>query len=376
MVGSDELCMMTAGEALAAFRARRLSPVELMQAVIARVEKVNPALNAFTYTFFERALEQARRAEAKYLKSDGRPRPLEGIPVAIKDLHPVKGEITTFGSKAFADNRPDHTAPTVERLLRAGAILHARTTTPESPSGTTYSALWGVTRNPWNTAYSPGGSSGGAGAALATGMTMLADGTDAGGSIRIPASACGIDRLQAAVRAQPARSRFPARDDPPFRPAHPCRRRCRAHAERNVGAACGGSLLAPDPRSHPRKLGRDRGLARRRLARSRLQVDRSGGRAKHARCRRRLSRSRVRRGGHCARLELRRAGCLPDPFGSALCRDVRASAAALAVRDGSVSGRRDRARHAPRRRTGLSRQSRARRNVPAALADPRQAIMC
>ena len=91
MVGSDELCMMTAGEALAAFRARRLSPVELMQAVIARVEQVNPTLNAFTYTFFERALEQARRAETKYLKSDGRPRPLEGIPVAIKDLHPGQG---------------------------------------------------------------------------------------------------------------------------------------------------------------------------------------------------------------------------------------------------------------------------------------------
>ncbi len=192
MSDSDQLCMMTAGEALAAFRARRLSPVELMQAVIERIETANPALNAFTYTFPERALEQARHAEAKFLGSDGRPRPLEGIPVAIKDLHPVKGEITTFGSKAFADNRPDHTAPTVARLLRAGAIMHARTTTPESPSGTTYSPLWGVTRNPWNTAYSPGGSSGGAGAALATGMTMLADGTDAGGSIRIPASACGL----------------------------------------------------------------------------------------------------------------------------------------------------------------------------------------
>ena len=184
--------MMIAREALAAFRARRLSPVELMRAVIDRVERVNPTLNAFTYTFFERALEQARRAETRYAKSDGRPRPLEGIPVAIKDFHPVKGEITTYGCKAFADNRPDHTAPTVARLLRAGAIMHGRTTTPESPSGTTYSALWGVTRNPWNTAYSPGGSSGGAAAALATGMTMLADGTDAGGSIRIPASACGL----------------------------------------------------------------------------------------------------------------------------------------------------------------------------------------
>ena len=192
MAGGDALCMMTAGEALAAFRARRLSPVELMQAVIARAERVNPALNAFTYTFFERALDRARRAEAKYLKTDGRPRPLEGVPIAIKDLHPVKGEITTFGSKAFADHRPDHTAPAVARLLRAGAIMHGRTTTPEAPSGTTSSPLWGVTRNPWNAAYSPGGSSGGAGAALATGMTVLADGTDAGGSIRIPASACGL----------------------------------------------------------------------------------------------------------------------------------------------------------------------------------------
>ena len=236
MVGSDELCMMTAGEALAAFRARRLSPVELMQAVIARVEQVNPTLNAFTYTFFERALAQARRAEAKYLKSDGRPRPLEGIPVAIKDLHAVKGEITTFGSKAFANNRPDHTAPTVARLLRAGAILHARTTTPESPSGTTYSALWGVTRNPWNTAYQPG-------RILRRGGSSARDRHDHARRRHRrrrldpdPRFGVRIDRLQAAVRAQPARSRFPARDDPPFRPAHPCRRRCRAHAERDVGA--------------------------------------------------------------------------------------------------------------------------------------------
>ena len=192
MADGDALSMMTAGEALAAFRARRLSPVELMQAVIDRAERVNPAVNAFTYTFFGRALEQARRAETKYFKTDGRPRPLEGIPIAIKDLHPVKGEITTFGSKAFAEHRPDHSAPTVARLLRAGAIMHGRTTTPEAPSGTTYSPLWGVTRNPWNGAFSPGGSSGGAGAALATGMTVLADGTDAGGSIRIPAAACGL----------------------------------------------------------------------------------------------------------------------------------------------------------------------------------------
>lgn len=188
-----ELCYMTASEALAKFRARALSPVELVEALIARAEAVNPQLNAFTYTFFERALDQARQAEARYANSDGRPRALEGIPVAIKDFHPVEGEITTLGSKIFEHNRPEHTAPTVQRLFDAGAIMHCRTTTPEfAHAPATHSPLWGVTRNPWNLDYTPGGSSGGAGAALAAGMTPLADGTDAGGSVRIPASASGV----------------------------------------------------------------------------------------------------------------------------------------------------------------------------------------
>ncbi len=120
-------------------------------------------------------------------------RALEGIPTAIKDFHSVRGEITTLGSKIFADTRSDNTAPTIERLFRAGAIMHCRTTTPEfAHSGATHSPLWGTTRNPWNLDYTPGGSSGGAGAAVAAGMTTIADGTDGGGSIRIPASACGI----------------------------------------------------------------------------------------------------------------------------------------------------------------------------------------
>ena len=189
----NDLCYMTANEALAKFRARQLSPVELMKAVIARSEKVNSKLNAFTYTFFDQALKEAKEAESRYLKKNGRIRPLEGIPVAIKDYHPVKGEITTFGSRVFEHFRPDFTAPTVTRLLQAGCIMHARTTTPEfAYSDVCHSLLWGITRNPWNLDYSPGGSSGGAGAALAAGMTTIADGTDGGGSIRIPASACGV----------------------------------------------------------------------------------------------------------------------------------------------------------------------------------------
>jgi len=187
-----DLCYMTATEAIAAFKTRALSPVELLKAIIARCEQLEPKVNALTYTYFDRALEQAKAAESQYARRGGEPRPLEGVPVAIKDFHPVKGEITTFGSKIYRDYRPDHTAPTVQRLLDAGAIMHCRTTTPEfAHAGMTASPLWGVTRNPWNLEYTPGGSSGGAGAALAGGMTTLADGTDGGGSIRIPASLAG-----------------------------------------------------------------------------------------------------------------------------------------------------------------------------------------
>ena len=188
-----ELCYLTASEALGRFKARTLSPVELLDAQIARARAINPKVNAITYDFFDRAREQAKKAEAKYGQTDGRVRALEGVPVAIKDFHPVKGEITTFGSKIFEDFRPDYTAPTVDRLLRAGAIMHMRTTSPEfAYSGATHSPLWGITPNPWNLEYTSGGSSGGAGAAVAGGMTTLADGTDGGGSIRIPASACGL----------------------------------------------------------------------------------------------------------------------------------------------------------------------------------------
>ena len=169
-----------------------LSPVELVDALIARIEAVNPALNAFTYTFFERARDQAKAAEQRYSGGSG-VRPLEGVPVVIKDSCAIAGEISTHGSKVYADHRPDHTHPGVARLLDAGAILLARTTMPEfGEAANCHTPLWGTTRNPWNTDYGPGGSSSGAGAALAAGMTTLADGSDIGGSIRIPAACCGV----------------------------------------------------------------------------------------------------------------------------------------------------------------------------------------
>ena len=190
-MASDDLCYLTATEAIAQFKARALSPVELMSAVIARSEAVAPQVNAYTYTFYERALAQAREAEARYA-SGAETRALEGVPIVIKDFHPVAGEITTFGSRMFADHVPTRSAPTVARLLDAGAIMHARTTTPEMAHAPhCRSALWGTTRNPWNLEFGPGGSSGGAAASVAAGMTTLADGTDGGGSIRMPAACCG-----------------------------------------------------------------------------------------------------------------------------------------------------------------------------------------
>jgi Asp-tRNA(Asn)/Glu-tRNA(Gln) amidotransferase A subunit family amidase len=189
----SDLHYLSASDAIRAFRSKELSPVELLQALIDRIEETNDSVNCLTHTYFDRALAQAKKAEQTYVSSPDSARPLEGVPCAIKDWHSVAGEVTTYGSRAFVDFRPERSAPTVQRLLEAGVVMHARTTTPEfAHSGNTQSPLWGTTRNPWNLDYGAGGSSGGAGAALAAGMTTIADGTDGGGSIRIPASANGV----------------------------------------------------------------------------------------------------------------------------------------------------------------------------------------
>ncbi len=205
----NDLCYMSAARAVELFKARKLSPVELMDAVIARTESVEPKINAFTYTFFDRAMEAARKAEQRYGSKNARTRPLEGIPVAIKDENKIKGERTTSGSLIFKDAVDATTSLSVERIIKAGGIVHARSTAPEfACAGVTHSRLWGVTRNPWNLDYTTGGSSGGAGGALAAGSTTLANGSDIWGSIRMPASCCGI------VGFKPPYGRVP--EDSPF----------------------------------------------------------------------------------------------------------------------------------------------------------------
>ena len=197
MNATPELCYLDAVQARNRFTERSLSPVELVSSLVARIEAVERKVNALTHTFFDRALDEAREVEKRYASRGASLRPLEGLPLVIKDFHDVKGEVTTYGSRLHEHHRPGKSLAYVDRLLRAGAIFLARTTTPEfALLGVTHSDLWGVTRNPWNLDLSPGGSSGGAGAALAAGMTTLADGSDIGGSIRIPASCCGVFGLK------------------------------------------------------------------------------------------------------------------------------------------------------------------------------------
>ncbi|MGH2631654.1 MAG: amidase [Actinomycetota bacterium] len=198
---------MTVTEALAEMRARSLSPVELLNSVEARADLVEPTVNAFT----ERRRDEARIAaeiSADRYATGERIRALEGIPVAMKEEVPVAGWRMRYGSLAV-DEIATETAPIAERIIGAGAVVHARTTTPEfSCTGYTHSRLWGVTRNPWNPAVAVGGSSGGSGASLASGTSLLASGSDIGGSIRTPASINGV------VGFKPPHGRVPT--GPPF----------------------------------------------------------------------------------------------------------------------------------------------------------------
>ena len=188
---SNELCFLSASEILALFQARDLSPVELMNAVIQQAEAVEPIINAFAFTHFEEAQQRAKQAEDAYMR--GTARPLEGIPFAVKDESHIAGKPTSNGSLFLKDFVPNDTTFVVERVLDAGAIVHASTTTPEFSSAVfTWSKVWGVTRNPWNLAVTPGGSTGGGAAALAAGSTILTNGSDIAGSIRVPASMCGL----------------------------------------------------------------------------------------------------------------------------------------------------------------------------------------
>jgi Asp-tRNA(Asn)/Glu-tRNA(Gln) amidotransferase A subunit family amidase len=189
---SDTLHYLSATDALQKFRNRELSPVELMQATIEQAEKWEPHINAFSHTFYEQALEEAKASEARYAR--GEPMGvIDGLPVGMKDEIEVAGQPVTEGSLLYENRMGEEDAVLVSRLRSEGAIFHARTTCPEFCSlFNTQTRLFGVTRNPWNTDVTPGGSSGGSGAALAVGSATLATGSDIGGSIRFPASQCGL----------------------------------------------------------------------------------------------------------------------------------------------------------------------------------------
>lgn len=204
------LYALTASEAADLFRKRALSPVELVGEVIRRAEATEPEISAFTYTHFDAAMGAARDAERAFMSGDAdRLGPLTGLPVAVKDSGEIKGLPSSMGSLAYQDHVATRTSFANARVLEAGAIVHARTATPEFSSAVTcHSRLWGVTRNPHNPEFSPGGSSGGSGACLAAGSATLATGSDIAGSIRVPASCCGV------VGYKPPHGRVPM--DPPF----------------------------------------------------------------------------------------------------------------------------------------------------------------
>jgi len=164
----------------------------VMRAVLARIDAVNPRVNAFVTVAREAALEEARAATNALTRGASLP-PLHGVPVSIKDLTPTKGIRTTWGSRIFEHHVPEEDALIVQRLKAAGAIVVGKTNTPEFGAGAnTFNAVFGATRNPWDPALTCGGSSGGAAVALATGMGPIAQGSDLGGSLRIPAAFCGV----------------------------------------------------------------------------------------------------------------------------------------------------------------------------------------
>lgn len=188
----DALCELSAVEARRRIGTKELSPVELLDACISRIEAINPAVNAVTATAFDEARATARTAEAAVLAGERLPL-LHGLPVGVKDLNDTAGLLTTYGSPVFRDNVPTQDEAMVGRVRAAGAVIFCKTNTPEFGAGAnTRNPVWGATGNPFDPMRNAGGSSGGSAVALATGMMPLATGSDTGGSLRIPAAYSGV----------------------------------------------------------------------------------------------------------------------------------------------------------------------------------------
>lgn len=192
----DDVCFMSAVETAELVRHKKISPVEVVDALLVRIERVNPKVNAYCTLLADEARTNAREAEASVMRGE-KLGPLHGVPFSIKDLVFTKGIRTTGGSKIYQNFVPEADAIVVERLKAAGAIPIGKTNTPEfGYKGVTDNLVFGITRNPWNLEKTSGGSSGGAGASVAAGLAPLAIGSDGGGSIRIPSSFCGIFGLK------------------------------------------------------------------------------------------------------------------------------------------------------------------------------------
>ena len=192
----DDLCFTPAAELARRLHARELSARELLDAYLDRIGRVNPELNAIVTLAEEQAARQAAEADKAAVRGAALG-PLHGLPIAVKDLADTAGIRTTYGSPLFADHVPDADAPHVAALRSAGAVIIGKTNTPEFGAGSqTFNPVFGVTRNPWNPLLTPGGSSGGAAAAVAAGLLPFADGSDLAASVRNPAAMCAVFGLR------------------------------------------------------------------------------------------------------------------------------------------------------------------------------------
>lgn len=205
----DDICFLSARELTRLMRTRELSAREVTEAHLARIEAVNPGVNAVVTLTAERALREAAAADDRLAAGAEAP-PLHGLPVAHKDTHLTAGVRTTFGSPLLAENVPDRDELVIERMRDAGTIMLGKTNVPEFAAGShTFNPVFGTTRNPYDRSRSAGGSSGGAAVALATGMHPIADGSDMGGSLRNPASFCNV------VGVRPSPGRVPSWPEEP-----------------------------------------------------------------------------------------------------------------------------------------------------------------
>ena len=200
---TESIWQMTAVAISSAVRSGEISAVEVTEAILDRIEAVDPQLNAFCISMADSARATALSIDEQVSRGED-PGRLAGVPISIKDNLYIEGERTTFGSKWFEDNVTSEDTPLVARLKEAGAVLIGRTNSPEFGwKGATDNLVFGTTRNPWNTDRTPGGSSGGASAAVAAGMGPVGIGTDGGGSIRIPAAFCGLFGIKASFGRVP-----------------------------------------------------------------------------------------------------------------------------------------------------------------------------